>query len=232
MSQIFTTLPLEVRNEIYSHVFHYDSITPKNNNTGKLLHLNTRPELDDTFLLYKTSDPQKFLALLCVNHQISDEAAAFFYGKTNFHGEWHEVAAFIKGIGAHRRDMIRSVEISHPVWLAFAFDKDENFELLSGLPNLRRVRIAASVPDFTHLQNELIRGGILELAGKFDIGVYNTCNERKLSDATPPVSQFYTDRYVWSCARGTTQWTGGERIRTIIAQFHTKRQCWVLTGNS
>ena len=233
MPPTFTTLPLEVRNEIYGHLFCYDSITPLSSKTGKLLHLNNRPRLAPDFLLHIPSDPQNFLALLSVNHQISDEAADFFYYKTTFHGKWHEIVAFVKGIGARRGNMIRSMEISHPNWYAFIFDKDEDLEMLSGLlPNLRTLHIAASAPDFTRLQNELIQGGILKIAGKLDIGVCNTWSDEMLSGSEPRVRQIYRHRHVWRCDKGTTQWTGGDCARTIISQFDWERQCWINTGES
>lgn len=233
MSPNLTTLPLEVRNEIYGHLFKHESITPFTNKTGKLLYLNTLPKHDDSFLLFKASHPQKFLALLLVNRQISDEAATFFYAKTKFHGKWFDVVAFVKGIGARRRDMIRSVEISHPAGLNFVFEKDEDLEMLSGLlPNLRTLRITAWAPDFTRLQNQLIQGGILKLAGKIDISVCNTDIDTLVTKTKRPVWQKYKDRHEWRCAKGTTQWTGGKRVRTIVAKFNKKRQCWVDTGKS
>ncbi|CAF9932698.1 MAG: hypothetical protein ALECFALPRED_005359 [Alectoria fallacina] len=225
MSPSFTTLPLEIRNQIYSHVFDFDRIRPFAGNLRKRLLFHSLPKPSEDF--YLKNDAQHILALLFVNHQSSDEAASYFYGKTRFCGCWREVADFVKGIGARRRNLVRDVEISHPSWLAFVFKKNESFKLLGGLANLRTVRITASVPDFTHLKNEFIQGRILELAGKVDISVYNFCGVKKLSDSTPP-GQYYKDSYLWSCAKDTTQWTGGERIRTLTAQYSEEHHHWVL----
>ena len=201
----FTSLPPELRNEIYSHVFNYGSNTLWVGNGGRFYKT-----------MYDTKYLRQPLALLAVNHQISDEAAACFYGKIRFRGEWPLMADFLQGIGAWRRDMIRSVSI----WSLYdGLDAaGEVFELLSALPSLRIVRIDAAAEDFTGLQNILIQGGILKLVGKVAIDVHNTYNKVALIDLPPGVLPLYTDRYVWSCARGTTQWTGGERIRTFIKQ--------------
>ena len=212
MSPTFVTLPFEVRNEIYSHVFDYDPITPYVGRNGKrLLFYRLRGHSHD---FYAMSDPKSFLALLEVNHEISNEAAAYFYGNMIFRGKWHQITAFIKGIGARRRDMIRTVEIKHPASTGFQFDKDDTLELLGALPKLRTARITAYVPDFTRLQNQLIQGGILEIAGKFDICVHNICEGIILSCA----ERRHRDEYFWSCAKDTTQWTGGNVNHTLLPE--------------
>ncbi|CAD6592422.1 MAG: hypothetical protein ASARMPREDX12_006079 [Alectoria sarmentosa] len=233
MSPAFTTLPLEIRNQIYSHVFDFDRIRPVvEGDFRKRLLFHSLPKLRPSEDVYLKNDAQHILALLFVNHQISDEAASHFYGKTKFCGYWREVADFVNGIGARRRNLVRSVEISHPSWLAFDFKNNDFFELLGGLANLRMVRITASVLDFTHLKNEFIQGRILELAGKVDISVYSSCCINKPSDSTPPVGQYYKDSYLWSCAKDTTQWTGGERIRTLTAQCLESHRPWDLEYRS
>ena len=65
----------------------------------------------------------------------------YFYANTRFEGEWSQIAAFVKGIAARRRDMIRSLEISHPSPTAFGSEGAEVLELLSALANLRIVRL-------------------------------------------------------------------------------------------
>lgn len=222
MSSSFTTLPLEIRNEIYSHVFDYDSVMPLSHDDYK--HLILYPAPQETDVCYG-DDPQDLLAIFYVNHQISDEAAAYFYGKKTFRGEWNAIATFIKGIGARRRDRIRSVAIWHPDLLTSFSDIVETFELLSRLPNLRKLRVSAFVHDFTQLQNKYMRGGILELAGKIDIAVHSTYDDVMLNSSTS-IKQIYNDSYVWRCATGTTQWTGGERVRKITAQFQMVNGRW------
>lgn len=227
MPSAFTMLPWEIRNEIYSHVFDHDSIKPYAEHRGKRLPLTPSPRSSIDF--YVMSDPQKALALLYVSHQISVEAAAYFYGKSTFRGEWDEIAALVKGTAACHRDMIRSVEILLPVRHVLDFHRDGTFELLSRLPNLRIVRINASNEDFTRLQNELLQGDILKLAGVVDIDVYNTWCGQNSTNLPPYCRQCYRDRYAWSCARGTTQWVGGERIRTVTWKLSEDRLCWVST---
>ena len=215
MSPNFVTLPLEVRNEIYSHVFDYDPITPYIGRNGKrLLFHRLRGHSDD---FYAISDPKSFLALLEVNHKISNEAAAYFYGNMIFRGKWPQITAFIKGIGTRRRDMIRTVEIKHLALTDFQFDKDDTLELLGALPKLRTAHITTSVRDFRRLQNQLIQGGILEIAGKFDICVHNTY-EGIIRSCAERTERRFRDEHFWSCAKNTTQWTGGNLNHTLFPE--------------
>lgn len=177
--------------EIHSHVFKCDYISMIESTRKRWLLVSHRNGF------YNVSYPQATLALLCVDHQISDEAATYFYANTRFEGEWSQIAAFVKGIAARRRDMIRSLEISHPYPTAFGSEGAEVLELLSALANLRIVRIAASKPDWTRLQTELIRGGTLNLAGKFDITVHNTVYGDLLpSFSTSPAGKFARDERI------------------------------------
>lgn len=217
MSPTFITLPLEVRNMIYGYVFDYDFVTPHVGKKGMPRFLHPTGCSDGFYFL---CDPQNTLALLSLNRQISDEAAPCFYGMVKFRGKCRQIAAFIEGVGTRRRDMIRSVEISHPVSLepGFHFDNGKTFELLGALPSLRTVRIVSSVRDFTRLQLELIRIGILNLAGKCDVVVEDTFYDR-----IPSSVDCYRNEYVWRCAKGTTQWTGGDLNRTSIPKSLMKK---------
>ena len=205
MPTTLTTLPLEVRNEIYTFVFDHDR-----------LRLRGRPrkffQYDHSHGPYKRLAPQQTLALLSVSQQLSDEAAAYFYGKTIFRGTWPLIAAFVKGIGAQRRHMIRRVEIDGEL---SSFEDDESLDMLAELTSLRTVHIRAFTSDFTRLQNKLIQRRILGLAGKVDINVCAIISGDCLSDTIPPVHQLYSDEYTWSCARNTAQWTSGGPIRKI-----------------
>ena len=157
MSPNFVTLPLEIRNEIYSHVFHYRHIRPYRAIYGRMLHFSSRR--DD---LFGPLNPKTFFALLEVSHQISNEAATFFYSNIRFCGGLQHIAAFVKGIGARRRDLIRRVEIKHRSPTDSQF-RDDIRGLLGALPKLRTARIVASVHDFTRLQNQLIQSDIWQI---------------------------------------------------------------------
>ena len=212
MAPTFTTLPLEIRHEIYRHVFDYDFITPQAGKYSRRLIFHPPPERYHGFT--EKSNPQILLALLSVSQQVSIEAQAFFYGNTQFRGKRFQIVAFIKGIGPRRRDAVRSVTVSHPASLAFRFDNGETLEMLGLLPNLRTLRITASVRDFTRLQNDFVQGGLLKLAGKLDIEVCNVLDDCKLNLLGSPAGVRYRDEYIWSCAKDTTEWTGGELIRS------------------
>ena len=208
-----------MRNEIYRYVFDYDFVIPLILSGGKRLLVHCPRDHNDGF--YEMTDPNLSLALLEVSHEISDEAATYFYANMHFRGKWCQITAFVKGLSARRRTMIRSVEIKHPPLTKFEFDNGETLELLKGLASLRTVYIAASVFDFTRLQNQLIQGGILKIAGKFDICVHNIYDDVTQAILGPSGSSDgarYTDEYIWSCAKGTTQWTGGDLNRTLTSE--------------
>ena len=216
MPTTLTTLPLEVRNEIYSFVFDYGHLTVRDDDPGCLLRtFRYEYSYSGSHPWGKHFYPQQILALLSVSQQLSDEAAAYFYGKTIFRGTWPLIAAFIKGIGAQRRNMIRRVEID---WGQSLFKGGEDLDMLAELTSLRTVHIYALKSHFKRLQKKSIPGCILGLAGKVDIAIFVNINGDGLSDTIPPLYTVYSDEYTWSCARNTAQWTGGEPIRILSIQ--------------
>ena len=219
MSPTFVTLPPEIRNEIYSHVFNYDPIRPHIAANGKRLLFHSLHRYSPDF--FAASDPRLFLALLEVNHQILDEAETYFYSNMVFCATPQQISAFIKGIGARRRNMIRRVEIRQSISGSSQFDNRDTLELLGTLPKLRTVHITASVRDFTCLQNELIQEGILKIAGKFDIFVHTSCGGLPpafLGYSMSTAERRYSADYLWSCAKGTNQWTERNLHRTILPE--------------
>ena len=200
MSPTFVTLPLEIRNEIYSHVFDYTVIMPDGKANGKRL-LWRRP--GDSSFFCEGYYPNCFLALLEVSHQVLNEAATCFYSNTRFCGDWHQIAAFVKGIGARRRELIRSVEINHRASTVFRFDQDDTLELLGALPRLRTVCITASVPDFARLRDQLIQSGIWEIDDTL----------------LPFPGERWRDKYYFSFAEDRGQWTGANFKRTLLPEF-------------
>ena len=154
--------------------------------------------------------PELNLALLSVSQQISHEAAAYFYGKTIFQGTWPLIAAFVKGIGAQRRNMIRTIRLN---WEQSLFKDDESLDMLAELKSLRTVHIYGITTDFTQLQNDTVPGCISGLVGKVDIDISVYTSGDGLSDTIPPVQQIYSEEHTWSCARNTAQWTCREPFR-------------------
>ena len=211
MPTTLTTLPLEVRNEIYAFVFDHDRLTPRDDTPGRLCKsFQCEQGQSGPYPWGEDLLSQQNLALLSVSQQISHEAAAYFYGKTIFQGTWPLIAAFVKGIGAQRRNLIRTIEID---WEQSLFEDDESLDMLAELTSLRTVHIYGIAMDLTHLQNNTIPGCILGLVGKVVIDISITVCGHCLSDSIPPVHQLYSDEYTWSCARNTAQWTSGEPIR-------------------
>ena len=203
----FVTLPLEVRNEIYSHVFHYSYMIPYIEGKANL-HLFCVPVHNGHDYLSELSNADKFLALLEVSHQISIEAATYFYGNTIFCGEYHRIAAFVKSIDARRRDLIKRVEIRHLASKRSRFGEDDTLELLRALPKLRTARITASVRDFTRFQNRIIQSGTWEI----DDTLVSTAEKRR---------QRCRDAYSWAYR---TQWKGGNFKRTLLPESPGKSE--------
>ena len=199
MSPTFVTLPLEIRNKIYSHVFDYPVVMPLSEANGKR-RLWGRPS--DSSYFCDGLDLNLFFALLKVSHQVLNEAATCFYSNTRFSGEWHQITAFVKGIGARRRELIRSVEINHGASTVFRFDQDDTLELLGALPRLRTVCITASVPDFARLRDQLIQSGIWEID----------------DTSLPFPREHWRDRYYFTFADHSGQWTGASFKRTLLPE--------------
>lgn len=151
MSATFTTLPGEVRKEIYGLVFDFEtvSITPIRRNARNFQLLN--PLSQHTIDFHEICAPWRSLALLRVNREIYEDAAHYFYHKMIFRGPWPALESFIKGLGAYPRSLIRSVEITQTDFPYLVFEPNEAFKLLSGLPSLQRLRVAISVAEFSIL---------------------------------------------------------------------------------
>ena len=201
MPPTFTTLPREIRNEIYSNIFGCAFYMLDVLSSGKFLTLN--PHSQEWVHKYHLADPQIVLALLSVNHQISDEVAPLFYGKQTLRTNWCDILPFLKGIGPRRRGLITSVHIFGWGYDEMRQDCRETFDLLDGITDLRTVRIESGGLNLARYQSELIEFGILKLAGKVDIGVYNNFYKSRACGR-------HLEGCVWSCTRGSTEWTHRE----------------------
>lgn len=204
MSPKFVTLPLEVRNEIYSHVFDYGHFMPSSERYSKRQLVRVPDHSNHSF---QSFDADTFLALLEVSHQISNEAATCFYGNVIFWGKYHQIAAFVKGIGARRRDLIRRIEIKHQASTDSQFGENDTLELLGALPKLRTAHITASVRDFTRLQNKLIQSGTWEIDDTLVPTVEDRCRDG-----------YFGQGYYWTCFMDTSQWTRGNFKRTLLSE--------------
>ena len=202
MSPKFVTLPLEVRNEIYSHVFDYGHFMPSSERCCKRQLVRFSHHSDNVFQRFNADT---FLALLEVSHQISNEAATCFYGNVIFWGECHQIAAFVKGIGARRRDLIRRVEIKHLASTDSQFGVDDTLELLAALPKLRTARITAWNRDFARLQKQLIQSGTWEI-------------DDTLVSFVEKLRQRRRDICFWPWAINIILWTGGNFKRTLLPE--------------
>ena len=168
MPPTFTTLPFEIRNDIYDHVF---------GNALPTIHV----ESADTFvgmncvasgITGEEWHQQSRLGLLLVNHQISDEAAAVGYRKIKIFSTNRQTANAFCRIGARYLRFIQVVDFCFmEVVQEVVEDACRAFEVLNTLPNLRRIYVLVRPKEIPILQDALDQGSVKDLAGRCDIRV-------------------------------------------------------------
>lgn len=231
MSISFTTLPLEVRNQIYGGVFSCISRHPTSPVTPRPIKSCFDPVPDRNDALNCKGYAQEVLALLLVNRQISDESAMYFYAKTTFRAEeWHMIH-FLRGVGSRRRNSITSMEIVYDWLLEDAPIEQSIFDLLCTMHSLRTVRCECSEQlDFPLLQRFLIHSGILQLTGKANISVHNIYDHETMvqeSSDDAPIRSLVRDLHVWSCAEDATEWKEMEPERIVCAHWSNGYERWI-----
>ena len=200
----FFSLPLEIRNQIYCYVYACTLIKPRNMVGGRPC-LSLYPPSRSNNGFHGELPPSEVLALLLVNRQMLNEAAAIFYGKTQFQHEAFQMQRFIKGIGRIRANLLRNLVLSHTHGTIL---KHEVLKCLLTLEGLKRILLKSYVENFDDLKNELVRAGILDFTGRVTISVWNLWrNWKKIEDR-----KRYTKIYhFWSCEKGATEWKGPEK---------------------
>ncbi|CAF9920611.1 MAG: hypothetical protein HETSPECPRED_004313 [Heterodermia speciosa] len=190
------SLPPEIRNLIYCSVYAFKSIYPATRNGLRSLILFSDNGFEDEL------PPSEVLALLLVNRQILKEAAAIFYGKIQFEQFMHDMPRFIKGIGRMRANLLTDLVLVQSQDMIL---EHSPLECLFPLEGLRIVRLEFEYEYFPNLKDELLRAGILQFTGRFDIEVLNTW----------PDTEVYVDRVgIWSCEKGATKWKGPKETVT------------------
>ena len=127
-------LPRELRDRIYDFVYPYDNVHlewmfwPRREGVA-IKHLRTHSG--------QTEKPRELLALLSVNHQISEEAARIFFGKLSFVGRDRILKVFSHYIRPDQRGLIRSVEVDVDSLDHLPMPIDD---LVGDLPNARVVK--------------------------------------------------------------------------------------------
>ena len=216
MSPSFTTLPLEIRHKIYGDVFNYQHISP----TGSLSFGGTKYAVRHFQLpckaTYSEGNPNKVLALLLVNRQISDEAALYFYGNTKFNAELQNMIWFLEGVGTRRRNIIRRVEIVYLECLGRSRCGQKIFDLLSTMHSLQIIHFEVFELLGPPLQQQLLIGsGVFKPTGRADISVHHEYHKSIMVQESPqaePIDALITYHHVWSCAKDTTEWKGMELV--------------------
>ena len=216
MTSLFLTkLPIEIRKDIYELAFRYDGVDVRD----KPNHEFWIQRRIGSYSYFVQNPPDEVLALLHVNRQISQEAAASFYTNTKFTGFTADILSFLNGISGFRRDLIATINmvtgpISSDAWsmgsTGFRYNyQAENFKqllkavigLLSTMTGLRTVNIGITPELRRHsrrIQLWLIDYGILELTGKFDLCVFCWFGEQHRPESNVLAT--------WSCAEGDTEW--------------------------
>ncbi len=198
-SQFLTVLPPEIRNYIYELVFRCSFMARMESR-----YLFIEPSTGSEGSFYEIIYRGRVLALLLVNHQVSQEACACFYPKTEFAGEALALKQFLIGIGTYRRNMIRTLHLHIDLYY---YGFDDVLRLLLTMQGLWTLMVRISgfrVAD--QLQN-LIDRGILMLTGKFDVRVY-AWSSLTYESVTQIEQGFdiWTRKVVWSNAKGDSEW--------------------------
>ena len=232
------TLPPELRTQVYSNVFDYKSINVRTVHGEKRFVWTSFPDLEHHFFhtsfpdlehhFFHTSAPNKVLALLLVNHQISDEAAPYFYAKTKFSGLPGELIDFVNYIGSRRRSMIKKIKIVSDNCSRFSsrFSSRRKFEpevldLLSTLHNLSTVQLDFQPGTFAP---ELSLGYIKSWASRLKVNLVNPgedVHDEKRQSLAKHVKLVIS-------YRGITRTMGlGSPSETVRSwQYSDEAQCW------
>ena len=180
-------MPLELRNQIYSYVYDCKYATPVTTREN-----GSRLFWTDHFYESIT------LTLLLVNRQISEEAAAIFYSKTNFKGNMDLILSFIKGIGATKANLLTQIEICH--WAPSP--KPDLFRQLLPLKGLKVLRLVQPCKgNIEAFKQEFANAGILEPTGRIDIEI------RMMWTNCPADDRLNAHNIcVWNWKKGEAEW--------------------------
>ena len=207
------SVPLEIRNQIYCYVYACDIVYPMTKPNGlRCLYMDIHKAFPGSSLqkeLFPSPSASKVLALLLVNHQILEEAAAIFYRRNQFQGNALEMSRFIKGIGRVRANLLTNLVLLHT---ELALENDL-LKCLLPLEGLKMVHLNSWNKNFDGLKDSLVRAGILDLTGKFNIEVLNVSfKHREAGDGV----RYQEISHVWSCEKGDTEWKGPKKTVTCI----------------
>ena len=172
MPPTFTTLPLEIRNDIYGRVYGHAvpmiQLEPLDTFVCMTRVCSDKRDKD----WYTQWYTQSRLPLLLVNRQISDEAAAVVYRKIKiFPTNCQTRHAFCR-IGARYLKYVQVVDfLLMEVVREVVEDACRAFEVLDNLPNLRSIRVIVVASEVPILQDALDQGSVKNFAGRCDIHV-------------------------------------------------------------
>jgi len=198
----FNMLPFELREMIYDSVY-----------TCK--HVETRI-WDRKYLLFEGPhqnhvEPETFLALLLVNHQVSEQAAVNFFGKRTFGGQIQTLLVFLQGIGPRRRALLRSVvcrDAFVPLFLPnikISCTPRSLFGLL-GTTNVSRFEHFTRSEGFDEARKKLIDAGIMQLSGRIEVVVHVDHGFNMTKDGASVLSST-----TWRCEKNQRCWHSEEQ---------------------
>ena len=204
------SVPLEIRNQIYCYVYACDIVYPTTKKNGlRCLYMDIKPFPGGGFHRELSPSASEVLALLLVNRQMLEEAAAIFYRRNQFLGNAFEMSRFIKGIGRTRANLLTNLVFSHTEELILEHDL---LKCLLPLQGLKMVHLNSWDKNFDGLKDSLVRAGILDLTGKFNIEVSNVWFKHEAGDR----ARYQKISHVWSCEKGASEWKGPKKTVTCI----------------
>ncbi|KAG7004655.1 hypothetical protein G7Y79_00024g056050 [Physcia stellaris] len=198
------SMPLELRNQIYSYIYDNKYATPLTREDGSHLLWSQ---------LFGEPIP---LTLLLVNRQISAEAATIFYSKTIFKGTIAQISSFVKGIGAAKANLLRQIDICH--WEASP--KPDFFRQLLPLKNLRVLRVVqpcndpSCKGDIEAFKQALADTEIVQPSSRIEIELCIMWTNRRADARFHPVNMS-----VWNCKKGEAEWKEERRLISTFTAF-------------
>jgi len=226
--------PREIRDRIYDYVFDCDSEDPVELHPVEW-HAARRGDYRTRLLLPIGSGDLKLtdeaLALLHVNHQISNEAACHLYGKRTFSGNSRDFLMFLRGIGQCRK-LVRKVQI-----FEHSSNADDHathlHDLISDLSTLGTLKLFRFVMvedqySYRSVYQSLIDRGVHKLGCELEVrnGGNRSFVRRGLSPDNPTRTVVRFSKH-WTCAKDSLEWKGGELHCQTLAWLSPESLNWV-----
>ena len=211
-------LPLEIRDRIYDFVFEGKKVRPITLDKGIKKHILLGNQVTLWTWARAPRTPNDVLALLFVNHQISDEVMSNFYGSHIIMGTRKHLGIFVDGIG-NRRDRIRSVELTEVPESPDAAEGewqwqwrghgDRLLDNLMRMPLLQTVRIHTACREIMEAEGNVKELGFHRLDKSIDIVHINVSSQDGVDIHTHKCFHINAIN-IWKKAKDSSEWTKQE----------------------